>query len=79
MLLLKEQHIQALHEWSITEKNIESYTCRPLKLYQSLEEYTCKILKTITENHEKIYVLVKKSDSDMPLGKITLFDLNSSR
>ena len=77
LLLLKEQHIQTLHNWSIKEKNFEFYTCRPLKSGQSLEEFTCKILKTIAENHEKIYVLVKKDDSNMPLGKITLFDLNS--
>ena len=77
LLLLKEQHIQTLHNWSIKEKNFESYTCRPLKSAQSFEEYSCKILKAISEKQERIYILVKKGDNNMPLGKITLFDLNS--
>lgn len=77
LILLKEQHIQTLYNWNIEEKHFEYYTCRPFKLCQSFEEYACKILKAISEGKEEIYVLVKKENCNMPLGKITLFDLNS--
>lgn len=77
LLLLTEQHIQTLHKWSIEEKNFESYTCRPIKSCQSFEGYSSKLLKAIAESQEKIYVLVKNDDSNMPLAKITLFDFNS--
>lgn len=76
LILLTEQHIQTLYNWNIEEKHFEYYTCRPLKLSQSFEDYACKILKRISERKEKIYVLVKKENCNMPLGKITLFDLN---
>lgn len=76
LLLLTEQHIQILYSWNIEEKHFEYYTCRPLKLCQSFEEYACKTLKAISERKAKIYVLVKKEDCNIPLGKITLFDLN---
>lgn len=76
LLLLREQHIYILYNWSIEEKHFEHYTCRPLKLCQSFEEYKSKILKGIYERKQIIYVLVKKEDSNMPLGKITLFDFN---
>ena len=77
LLLLKEQHILTLYNWSIEEKNYEYFTCRPIKSCQAFEEFTCKILKAISEKQERIYVLVKNDDSKMPLGKITIFDLNS--
>jgi len=77
LLLLTEQHLQTLYNWSIQEKHFEYYTCRPIKsCCQSFEEYTSKTLKSISEGKEKIYVLVKKENCNMPLGKITLFDFN---
>jgi [ribosomal protein S5]-alanine N-acetyltransferase len=75
LLLLTEQHISALFKWSMEENELENYTCRPIKLCQSLEEYSNKTFKAVSEKKEKIYVLVDK-DSNLPLGKITLFDFN---
>ena len=75
LLLLTEQHIQTLYNWNIEENNFEQYTCRPLQLAKSFDEYACKILKVISEG--KSYVLVKKGNCNIPLGKIMLFDLNS--
>ncbi|MCY6372626.1 GNAT family N-acetyltransferase [Clostridium ganghwense] len=74
--LLTKQHIQTLYNWNVKEKHFEHYTCRPLKLSQSFEEYAFKTLKSLSERKEKIYVLVKKGNCNIPLGKITLFDLN---
>jgi len=76
LLLLTEQHIETLYNWNLEEKKHEYYSCRPIKLSNSFEEYSYKVLKLLSEGQQKIYVLVKKGDS-MPLGKITLFDLNS--
>lgn len=76
MISFTEQHIQTLYNWNIEEKNFEYYTCRPFKLCQSFEEYSSRILKAISEEKEKIYVLVKRENYNVPLGKITLFDFN---
>jgi RimJ/RimL family protein N-acetyltransferase len=43
---------------------------------QSFDEYSYKILKSIADEKQKIYVLIKKETYDNPLGKITLFDFN---
>lgn len=77
LLLLTEQHIQTVYNWNIAEKHFKYYTCRPLKPCQSFEEYTSKTLKAISERKQIIYVLVKRGDCNKPLGKITLFDLNT--
>lgn len=77
LVSLTEEHISTLYNWNIEEKHFEYYTCRPLKLRQSFEEYSCNILNATSEGKEKIYVLVKKENCSIPLGKITLFDLNS--
>ena len=75
LILLTKQHIETLYNWNLEEKKHEYYSCRPIKLSSSLEEYSYKVLKSQSEGQQKIYVLVKKGDS-MPLGKITLFDMN---
>lgn len=77
LTLLKEQHIETLYKWSVEEKHFEYYTCRPLKLSQSFEEYACKTLNAISEGKERIYVLIREENPNAPLGKVTLFDLNT--
>lgn len=77
LLLLNEKHIQTIFSWNIQEKNFEYYTCRPLKLSKSYEEYANKTLMAISEGKQIIYVLVNRDDCNKPLGKITLFDLNT--
>ncbi|MFD3157967.1 GNAT family N-acetyltransferase [Haloimpatiens sp. FM7330] len=77
LLLLTKQHIETLYNWNIEEKHFEQYSCRPLRMSQSFEKYSCKTLKSISEGKQKIYVLVNKKNPNIPLGKITLFDLNS--
>lgn len=76
LLPLQEEHIKILYDWNIAEKHFEQFTCRPIKLCSSFDEYKHKILKRISEGNERIYVLVDKEDSTIPLGKITLFDFN---
>ncbi|MCY6958672.1 GNAT family N-acetyltransferase [Clostridium brassicae] len=76
LLLLTEQHIRTLYNWNIEEEHFEYYTCRPLTSHKSFKEYACKTLKSILGKKSKIYVLVKKDNWNIPLGKITLFDLN---
>lgn len=76
LIPLTEEHIQTLYSWNIEEKQFEQFTCRPIKLCSIFDEYKYKILKRISEGNEKIYVLVDKENSNIPLGKITLFDYN---
>ena len=76
LILLKEEHIKILYSWHLEEKHFERYTCRPFDLCQSFDEYAGKILKAISEGKSTIYVLVKKENNNLPLGKISLFDLN---
>jgi RimJ/RimL family protein N-acetyltransferase len=77
LILLTEQHIQTIFHWNIEEKHFEYYTCRPLKLCESFEEYASKTLKIISERKAIIYVLINGEDCNKPLGKITLFDINT--
>ena len=77
LLLLTEQHIETLYNWNIEEKHFEYYTCRPLKLCQSFQEYVSRMLTAISKREKRIYVLMRKEDCHIPLGKITLFDFNS--
>ncbi len=77
LILLAEKYFTDLYNWSITEKHFEQYTCRPLKLQKSYDEYATKIMDSINSKNEKNYILVKKDDYSVPLGKITLFDYNS--
>lgn len=72
---LSKEHIRMLFDWNINEKHFEQYTCRPVKLSQSLDEYGSKMLKSISEGKDKNYVLIKKGENK-PLGKIRLFDFN---
>lgn len=77
LVLLSGQHIETLFKWNIEEKHFESYTCRPFNLCDSYEEYSGKLLKSISDGNKIVYILVKTGDFKTPLGKITLFDLNS--
>lgn len=77
LILLTEKHIHTIFNWNIEEKNFEYYTCRPLKLSNSYEEYANKTLAAISEGKQIIYVIVSRENFNKPLGKITLFDLNT--
>lgn len=77
LILLNERHIRTMFNWNVEEKNFEYYTCRPLKLSKSFLEYANKILLEISEGKQMIYVLVNRDNYNKPLGKITLFDLNT--
>ncbi|MCY6354939.1 GNAT family N-acetyltransferase [Clostridium sp. ZS2-4] len=77
LISLEESHLQSLFNWNIEEKHHEQYTCRPLRIPQSFDEYAYKTLKSISEEKQKVYILIKREDYNKPLGKITLFDFNS--
>jgi len=76
LIPLTEDHLQELFRWSIEEKHFELYTCRPLNSPQSFDEYAYKTLKSILEEKQKTYILIKIGAENQPLGKITLFDFN---
>ncbi|MGK0467184.1 GNAT family N-acetyltransferase [Clostridium sp.] len=76
LISLSEHHLQQLYNWNTEEKHFEKYTCRPLKVQKSFDEYSYKILKSISDEKQKIYVLIKNGVYNKPLGKITLFDFN---
>ncbi|WBW94717.1 GNAT family N-acetyltransferase [Oceanirhabdus sp. W0125-5] len=76
LITLRESHLQPLFSWNLEEKDFEKYTCRPLRIPQSFEEYTNKTLKAISEENQKIYILIKNKEYNNPLGKIALFDFN---
>lgn len=76
LVSLSEQHLKQLFDWNTEEKHFEKYTCRPLKIHQSFDEYSYQTLKSIAEEKQKIYILIKNGVYNKPLGKITLFDFN---
>jgi RimJ/RimL family protein N-acetyltransferase len=76
LILLAQQHLQTLFDWRIEEKHFEEFTCRPFKMPKSFDEYSYKILKFISDEKQRIYILIKNDDYNKPLGKITLFDFN---
>jgi len=77
LILLTEEYFKELYNWNITERSFEQYTCRPLKLQKSYDEYVISMRASINSIKEKNYILVKKDNYSVPLGKIRLFDYNS--
>ena len=76
LILLTKEYLKELYNWSIKEENLEQYTCRPLKLQKSYDEYVNKMMNSIDSIKEKNYILVKRDNYSVPLGKIGLFDYN---
>ncbi|MGH4137119.1 GNAT family N-acetyltransferase [Clostridium sp.] len=76
LIPLTEDYLQELFRWRIEEKHFELYTCRPVNLPQSFDEYARKTIKSISEEKQKTYILIKKGAENQPIGKITLFDFN---
>jgi ribosomal-protein-alanine N-acetyltransferase len=76
LISLSQQHLQTLFDWRIEEKHFEKFTCRPFKIPKSFDEYSYKILKSISEEKQNIYILIKNDNFNKPLGKITLSDFN---
>ncbi|MGV8981704.1 GNAT family N-acetyltransferase [Clostridium sp.] len=76
LIPLTDGYLQELFRWRNEEKHFELYTCRPVNLPQSFDEYAHKTLKSISEEKQKTYILIKKGAENQSLGKITLFDFN---
>ncbi len=76
LILLTEEYFKELYNWNITEEHFEQYTCRPLKLQASYDEYVNNMTDSIHSTKEKNYILVKKDNNSVPLGKVRLFDYN---
>jgi len=76
LILLTEEYFKDLYNWNITEKHFELYTCRPLKSQKSYEEYVNNMTDSIQSIKDKNYILVKKDNYSVPMGKIRLFDYN---
>jgi len=77
LILLNEEHFKQLYDWNTAEKHFKQYTCRPLNFLQSsYDEYVNKMMNSIHSKNEKNYILVKKDNCGLPLGKIRLFDYN---
>ncbi len=76
LVLLEEIHIPALFQWEQEELHMEYITCRPVPCYESYEAYAATLLPKNTAEIKRNYLLVKRADDTMPIGKITLFDIN---
>jgi len=76
LILLSKEYLRELYNWNIAEKHFEQFTCRPLRLQKSYDEYVNKMMDSIDSIKEKTYILVKKDNNSIPLGKIELFDYN---
>jgi len=76
LILLTYKNLRELYNWNVTEKHYDKYTCRPLKSQKTYEEYANRMLGSITNIKDKNYILVKKINNNVPLGKIQLFDYN---
>lgn len=76
LILLSKEYLRELYNWNIAEKHFEQFTCRPLISQKSYDEYINKMMDSIDSIKEKTYILVKKDNNSIPLGKIKLFDYN---
>ena len=72
----EEKHLPEMYRWNREEKNFNQYTCRPIGQLKTYEEYKDKILNSIKEGKDKLFILVKKTEPNIPLGRIKLFDYN---
>jgi len=76
LILLSKEYLRELYNWNIAEKHFEQFTCRPLKSQKTYDEYVNKMMDSIDSIKEKTYILVKRDNNSIPLGKIELFDYN---
>ncbi len=76
LVLLEEAHIPALYQWEQEETHMEYFTCRPVPSYASYETFADPLLPKNTTGIKRNYLLVKKDAVTIPVGKITLFDIN---
>lgn len=76
LILLSKEYLRELYNWNIAEKHFDQFTCRPLRSQKSYDEYVNKMMDLINSIKEKTYILVKKDNNSIPLGKIRLFDYN---
>jgi [ribosomal protein S5]-alanine N-acetyltransferase len=76
LILSEEQHISELYSWNVEEKNFIQFTCRPIGHLKTYEEYRDQTLNSIKEWKDRTFILVKRTDPDIPLGRIKLFDYN---
>lgn len=76
LVLLEEGHIPALFQWEQEEQHREYFTCRPVPHYNSYEEFEVGMLPKNTSGIKKNHLLVRKDAPTIPLGRITLFDIN---
>lgn len=75
LVLLAEKYFKELYNWATSEKHFDYYTCRPVNLSNSYDEYTAKLESSM--QCKKIYILISKNNTNIPLGKISLFNYNS--
>jgi len=74
--LLGPEHFKELINWHFDEDRYEYFTCRPVPDSHNREEFVRKLFDSLSNNSRKNFVLVLKSEPDIPLGKINLFDYN---
>jgi len=71
-----DSHIPNFHEWDLTEKDRECYTCRPLHQVLPFDKYKQNHIGAISNGIKEVFVLIEDGEITNPLGKITLFDYN---
>jgi len=76
LMQVEDSHIPNLYEWDRTEKDRESYTCRPLHQLLPFDEYKRNHISAISSEIKEVFVLIEDCDITNPLGKVTLFDYN---
>ncbi|MFA6941168.1 MAG: GNAT family protein [Clostridiaceae bacterium] len=76
IIVPEEKHLSEMYSWNKEEKNFIQFTCRPICQLKAYEEYKDKTLNSIKEGKDKLFILVNKTEINLPLGRIKLFDYN---
>lgn len=76
LIPLNEEYFHILYMWTVTEKHMDRYTCRPVQPQIPEDDYADKMRNMLNNPNGSCYLLVAVNNCNEPLGKIRSFDYN---
>lgn len=76
LIALSKEYFSKLYAWTVNEKQMDHYTCRPFQFDMSEDEYADKLGNVLDSANGAYYVMVAANNDTEPIGKIRSFDYN---
>ncbi|MBI3038695.1 GNAT family N-acetyltransferase [bacterium] len=73
---VNENLLGKLYDWIKNETRFEYFTCRPVGTVPSFDEWMRKTKLSVEKNEMVLKVLIHKTSSETPIGRVKCFDFN---